>query len=151
MNLLINFCIISYLLVITIAIAMEKPSFENSKEYTAPLTKWKVTLTNQLSRGQTSLIHCKSKDDDLGDQMLQVGQSFSWKFKVNLLSTTLFWRNLRTSLKKHVSMEVFWPEKHDWLDYRCTYETCNWDARDNSIYLENRIKNVDVFVRTWEN
>ena len=149
MNLLINFCIISYFLVITTAI--EKPSFADSKVYTAPLTKWKVTITNQLSRGQTLLVHCKSKDNDLGDHTLQVGQNFSWKFKVNFFSTTLFWCNLRTSSNKHVSIEVFWPEKHDWLGYRCAYTTCNWDARDNGIYLENLIKNVDEFVRTWEN
>lgn len=129
---------------------MEKPSFVGSKISTQPLTKWKVTVANQLSSGHTLLVHCKSKDDDLGDHMLQVGQSFSWKFKVNFLANTLFWCNLRTSSNKHVSMEVFWPESHDWLGYRCNYETCNWDARDNGIYLENLPKNVDEFVRNWE-
>ena len=148
MNLLIKFCIISYLLVITAA--TEKLSSAGPNVYTTPLTKWTVTITNQLSPGQILFLRCKSRDDDLGAQTLHVDQSFSWKFKVNLLSTTLFWCNLRTSSNKHVSMEVFWPEKHEWLGYRCNYQYCYWDVRDDGIYLDNLPKNVDEFVRGWE-
>lgn len=149
MNLLINYCIISYLLVMMTM--MGKPSSASSKVYTAPLTRWKVTISNQLSPGQTLSLHCKSKDDDLGDHTLQVGQSYSWKFRVNFFSTTLFWCTLKTSSNKHVTMEVFWPEKHDWLGYRCAYESCYWIAQDDGIYLVNLPKDLNEFVRKWEN
>lgn len=148
MNLLINFCIISYLLVITAA--TEKPSFASSKGYAA-FSEWKVTVINQLSPGKTLFLRCKSKDDDLGDQILQVGQSFSWEFKVNFFATTLFWCKMRTSSNKHVAMEVFWPERQDWLGYRCDYGLCNWNAKDNGIYLENINEKSMEFVRNWEN
>ena len=148
MNLLTASFVLSCLLMIMAIMA--KPSFAISKGY-APFSEWKVTVINQLSPGQTLFLRCKSKDDDLGDHILQVGQSFSWEFRVNFFATTLFWCNMRTTSNKHVAMEVFWPESQDWLGYRCDYGLCNWSAKDNGIYLENIPKKSMEFVRSWEN
>ncbi|CAL5413684.1 unnamed protein product [Camellia sinensis] len=35
-------------------------------------------------------IHCKSRDNDLGEQLMNNGQDFHWSFKENLFGTTLF-------------------------------------------------------------
>nr|AFK40358.1 unknown [Lotus japonicus] len=55
-----------------------------------------VRITNDLKgSGFTQLlVHCGSKDDDLGIHYLQSGQSFQWSFKDNIWGTTLFWCHL---------------------------------------------------------
>ncbi|MDV3193891.1 MAG: self-incompatibility S1 family protein [Sweet potato little leaf phytoplasma] len=129
---------------------MGKPSSAGSK-IMKPLTSWKVVIYNELSPGFSLSVHCKSKNDDLGDHLLPVGQNFSWKFKEDLFSTTRFWCTLRTSSNKQVTMDVFWPEKHDWLSSRCGHGFCIWVAQDDGIYLLNIPKNSLEFVRKWEN
>lgn len=52
-------------------------SLARPKEYKSALTEWNVTMIKDLDPGHTMLLHCKSKDDDLGDHTLQVGLSFS--------------------------------------------------------------------------
>lgn len=139
------YCLISYIVVV-IAM-MGEPCWGGSKTM-APLSRWKVVIFSQLNPGENLLVHCKSKDNDLGEHSLQVSQNFSWKFKENLFSTTLFWCTLTTSSKKKVTMDVFWPERHNWLAIRCSYRTCIWVAQDDGIYLVN--KNAREFVRKWD-
>ncbi|KAF3456441.1 hypothetical protein FNV43_RR01091 [Rhamnella rubrinervis] len=51
-----------------------------------------VSITNALDPGVVLTIHCKSKDDDLGQHQLPYNSSFSWKFKSNaILRNTLFY------------------------------------------------------------
>ena len=153
MHFLSHCCIFSCLLVIIAMMATPSfatPAFTSPKQHTSALTEWNVTIMNDLGSSHTMLVHCKSKDDDLGDHKLNVGQSFSWKFRVNLLANTLFWCNLSTSSNKHVSMEVFWPEnKNDWLGAKCNYQLCVWVAQEDGIYLEDLPHKVNLFVRGW--
>lgn len=144
MNHLVNYHFILYLLIMVMWQAQKLWSHSVDG-------RWMVY--NVLSSRKTLLVHCKSKDDDLGDQLLREGGKFSCEFRENFFSTTLFWCNLRTSTNKHVTIEVFWLEKrHDWLAYRCGYEhTCIWMTQDDGIYLVNLLMNSKEFVRNWEN
>ena len=88
-------------------------SLEEGSKYEHPLSKWKVGISNEMvGPNQTLTIHCKSKDDDLGERNLNVGQSFEWEFKENLISTTLYWCTFNTHpLNYHAAFQVFWREK----------------------------------------
>ncbi|OVA13122.1 Plant self-incompatibility S1 [Macleaya cordata] len=37
------------------------------------------------------VIHCRSKDDDLGEHSIPYGQTYTWSFHPNFIRTTLFW------------------------------------------------------------
>ena len=50
-------------------------SLEEGSKYEHPLSKWKVGISNEMiGPNQTLKIHCKSKNDDLGEHNLNVGQ-----------------------------------------------------------------------------
>ncbi|KAL0542714.1 hypothetical protein IC582_017788 [Cucumis melo] len=141
-------CLVPYVVVV---IAMMGESCLGGSKTMPPFSSWKVVVFNQLSPGQSLTVHCKSKDNDLGEHSLRVSEKFSWKFKENLFSTTRFWCGLTSSSKKTVTMDVFWPERHDWLAYRCNYATCIWVAQDDGIYIVNVSTNLREFVRKWDN
>lgn len=42
--------------------------------------KWHVHVVNQLSSGRSLFVHCKSKDDDLGQRDLAIGSWYSWNW-----------------------------------------------------------------------
>ncbi|MBA0763987.1 hypothetical protein Gotri_013372, partial [Gossypium trilobum] len=52
---------------------------------------WHVHTINGLSNGKMLLVHCKSKDNDLGIHNLTAGAEFSWQFKLSVTGRTLFW------------------------------------------------------------
>ncbi|XP_022137291.1 S-protein homolog 1-like [Momordica charantia] len=100
-----------------------------------PGSHWQVTIRNYLKGSANLTVHCKSKDDDLGEHVIEFRGRYEWKFKENFWQTTLFWCNFK-SMYGHASGEVFWPEKSDWLAYRCDFSNCIWVARgDQGIYL----------------
>jgi len=49
-----------------------------------------VTITNKLERKEDLNVHCKSKDNDIGQHLLHINQSFNWVFENNFLGDTLF-------------------------------------------------------------
>ncbi|KAI3901774.1 hypothetical protein MKW98_013889 [Papaver atlanticum] len=53
-----------------------------------------VHLTNILPNNRDATVHCKSKENDLGEQTLRFGQDAQWDFHVNIMHTTLFWCNI---------------------------------------------------------
>lgn len=117
--------------------------------FAAPLERWTVQIFNDMQSHQTLILRCKSKDDDLGQQNLKFGEQFSWKFRVNLWQTTLYWCSLHNQ-HSHVSFEAFWPESDDWLSYRCDGQTCIWSVRDDGIYLKNVPQNKFELQTKWE-
>ncbi|CAI0394453.1 unnamed protein product [Linum tenue] len=62
------------------------------------MPKW-VYITNQLSE-KILIVHCQSKDDDLGGHAVAVGASFNWSFGPNLFGGTLFWCKLAVENKR---------------------------------------------------
>ena len=115
-----------------------------------PLSEWTVGIVNELGQNQVLFVHCKSKDDDLGDHNITSGQTYKWQFKENMTSTTLFWCTLRTPTNQHASFEVFWREKSEWLASHCNFQSCLWYARDNGIYLLNIPQSTFDLIHNWE-
>ncbi|KAG5531608.1 hypothetical protein RHGRI_026279 [Rhododendron griersonianum] len=55
--------------------------------------KTNVRILNEL--GTDLLIHCKSKDDDLGSHVIPFEGSYGWSFNPNFFLTTLFYCHMR--------------------------------------------------------
>lgn len=106
-----------------------------------------VHVVNGLSGHRMLFVHCKSKDDDIGEHNLAVGTEISWSFKINFFATTLFWCYTRTD-HQHATFNVFWA--HAWLEDRCDRKTCIWTAKDDGFYLKNIPLNRDELIHKWE-
>ncbi|KAL6971160.1 hypothetical protein U1Q18_030840 [Sarracenia purpurea var. burkii] len=51
--------------------------------------KYTVHILNRFPLGGLTF-HCKSGDDDLGEQAPEAGQEFNWTFRESIIGTTLF-------------------------------------------------------------
>lgn len=96
-----------------------------------PATKTHVIVTNYLEDSNFT-IHCKSGDDDLGTHVIASHDYYSWKFRVNVVKTTLFfcavsWRDGRM-------VNDFYKAFRD-LD-RCQ-EYCNWRVERDGVFGYN--------------
>ncbi|CAK7342113.1 unnamed protein product [Dovyalis caffra] len=111
--------------------------------------KYNVHIVNGLSQNKTLLVHCKSKDDDLGVHNLAVGLEFRWSFKVNAFSTTLFWCYLGPSNDSHAAFTAF-KDKEKITDSCDDDNNCFWIAKDDGVYLRNIPGKIDVKKFTWE-
>ncbi|KAK8614892.1 hypothetical protein V6N13_068681 [Hibiscus sabdariffa] len=113
------------------------------------LRTWYVHVVNGLSNNKILLVHCKSKDDDLGEHHLSVGSETQWHFKINLIRSTLFFCYMASeSDHVHVRLDVFWYDSK--LFYMCNWEHCIWIAKDDGIYLTNLRDKHDSFMHRWE-
>ncbi|KAI3847686.1 hypothetical protein MKX03_019496 [Papaver bracteatum] len=66
-----------------------------SNKHSNPIfEKVSVSVSNDIYDGISLNIHCKSKDDDLGEHELAHGENFQWKFRINILDSTLYWCNM---------------------------------------------------------
>lgn len=130
-------------LVLVLALTLAEPCFSFR------FSPWRVRVFNNMTNGQTVSIHCKSKDDDLGQHNLEVGKELTWGFRENILSSTLFWCYIRNQ-HDHVSLEVFNAKDYN-LYYRCKGLECIWSIRDDGIYQRNKSRDNKFYLRAkWE-
>ncbi|GAV70209.1 Self-incomp_S1 domain-containing protein, partial [Cephalotus follicularis] len=59
-----------------------------------PLSKAEVRVYSNVTSNVT--IHCKSKDDDLGEHVITRSNFYGWSFTVNLVETTLYFCGIST-------------------------------------------------------
>ncbi|CAI0471037.1 unnamed protein product [Linum tenue] len=81
-----------------------------------------VTVTNWLSKGQDLTMHCKSKEDDLGERVLHKLGTFSWHFIPNFFGRTLFFCSFSWDGSGGNRYFDIYVEKRD--KDRCT--DCKW-------------------------
>ncbi|KAK4756548.1 hypothetical protein SAY87_006675 [Trapa incisa] len=65
-----------------------------------------VEVVNMLLPGHSFGIHCKSKDDDLGNHIVGPNQRYGFEFRDNFLGTTLFFCGVKTEYGEGV-YEIF--------------------------------------------
>lgn len=115
------------------------------------MERWHIHVVNGLTNAQTLLVHCKSKDNDLGEHDLNGGTEYNWTFRVNFWDTTLFWCYLQKPDGKSSSFEAFWVEKSTiWLVYKCSGNNCIWIAKDDGIYLKDNEAQKDILLHEWK-
>ncbi|EEF45215.1 S-protein homolog 21 [Ricinus communis] len=112
--------------------------------------RYHVHIINDLTR-HTLNVHCKSKDDDLGPHLLQLGEEFHFTFRVNFWGTTLFWCNFKWGKNHGGDYHIFWYR--DDLLYDCGYEqkNCIWSARNSGMWLMNIPDGIQFYKRyDWQ-
>ncbi|KAF8118859.1 hypothetical protein N665_0002s0165 [Sinapis alba] len=92
----------------------------------------KLVLVNELRNNKVLAIRCKSKNDNLGDHDLRVGQSKDFSFNDNVWKTTLFWCNMwqAPSYRVHQRFDAYKSQWKRYLD-----PTYYWIAREDGIYF----------------
>ncbi|KAL8052037.1 hypothetical protein ABFS82_06G184000 [Erythranthe guttata] len=97
-------------------------------------SKRTVHIVNDLPRDTPQLeLHCYSKDDDLGNHTLSIGQEFQWSFCPNVLPTTLF------------ACHLWWFPKEKAFDafkeniFKLRTEALYWIAKSDGIYFADGI------------
>ncbi|KAF8393749.1 hypothetical protein HHK36_019947 [Tetracentron sinense] len=64
---------------------------DNSDLGSEESAKVHVRIMNRLGYGRNLNIHCRSRDDDFGFQILRDGYETEWRFSINIWGTTLFY------------------------------------------------------------
>ncbi|KAL7177393.1 hypothetical protein ACSBR2_030700 [Camellia fascicularis] len=78
------------------------------------------------------LVRCQSKDDDFGMHKLESGEEFCWRFKPNIIKTTLFFCHFYWDTKDAI-FNVYDRKLDD--DYCYKFNTCYWSVRDDGFYF----------------
>ncbi|OVA07074.1 Plant self-incompatibility S1 [Macleaya cordata] len=119
----------------------------NYYQHSQKITVW---VYNELDPNTTLTIHCKSKDDDLGEHTLSYNQEFHWKFRINFFWTTLFWCNMWW----HDSNGRLVQASHDAYFVRRDYEhycvaDCFWSIQKDGWYYGNHLT-LGKLMFTWD-
>ncbi|KAL5713081.1 hypothetical protein ACHQM5_015191 [Ranunculus cassubicifolius] len=93
--------------------------------------KVRTYISNSLGPNNTLTIHCKSKDDDLGEHNLAFNENFTWHFRWDVWERTLFWCNMWWYDHHNLvagSFEVYQARRDiDECSRRC-YRRAQWDG-----------------------
>ncbi|PIA39410.1 hypothetical protein AQUCO_02600099v1 [Aquilegia coerulea] len=103
----------------------------------ALLSKVHVQIHNSILPSMTMNIHCKSKDNDLGNHIILFNEDYEWHFHVNIWGTTLFWCSIgwinEVGHYVHGSFKVY-EYKRD--NSRCG-KRCTWMVQRDGLYFIN--------------
>lgn len=104
------------------------------QENNSILTKYHIHIINDLPpQNSTKLIvHCKSKDNDLGVKELGLHEEYGWTCRVNLFRTTLYFCLTKWGEKERYI--VGFKAKRDQI--RCK-KNCLWLGRENGFFFSN--------------
>ncbi|OVA18543.1 Plant self-incompatibility S1 [Macleaya cordata] len=109
-----------------------------------------VWVYNELDTNTPLTIHCKSKDDDLGEHTLSFDQNWNWDFSINIWKTTLFWCNMwwhdSNGQLIQASHDAY-SAKRDWRHY-CR-GNCIWSIRKDGWYYGDQYKQ-ETLMFTWD-
>ncbi|WVY96757.1 hypothetical protein V8G54_028908 [Vigna mungo] len=126
---------------LVLVLVLASASLSNASSVFPGFIKWHVYVMNELNN-ESLLVHCKSKDDDLGSHKLFEGGNFTWSFRTDFLHTTLFWCHVKkdnnnnnndNGCDRTASFDVFWYDER--LFQKCHWKNCLWRVRDDGIYL----------------
>ncbi|OMP09171.1 Plant self-incompatibility S1 [Corchorus olitorius] len=104
--------------------------------------KFKVHILNGFEdNAKPLLVHCRSKNDDLGNQILWKGKEFQFEFRIHWFKTTHFTCNFDWASKKLDDITVFKNDQHA-ESYACVATgNCFWKAAMDGLYFSNNDQN----------
>ncbi|CAH8303316.1 unnamed protein product [Eruca vesicaria subsp. sativa] len=95
--------------------------------------KRRVDITNKVGDGLTLTFHCKSKDDDLGVQILAPDQMWSFRFRPNFWGTTLFYCNFKWAGESHW-FNIYDDDRDGDVGHKpCLWYICGWDIKRSEV------------------
>lgn len=98
-----------------------------------PYGRVHARITNLLGPNSSLIVHCQSKDDDLGVHVIHFNEFFDWNFKPHVFITnTLFFCTLQWN-DKLLSFDAY-KEIRDL--YGCN-KHCFWDVTSVGACMEN--------------
>ncbi|KAK6265923.1 hypothetical protein QUC31_016760 [Theobroma cacao] len=102
--------------------------------------RYKVHILNGFAdNAKPLIIHCHSRDDDLGEHTLWKDQEFRFKFIVHFVKTTHFVCDFNWGSKSLDNISVF---KNDAETSSCRATgNCFWKAEEDGIYFSNNDQN----------
>jgi len=112
-------CILMALTLITIMLA----NVHESEAFSLFGKTVHVKITNRLSQKKRLLVHCKSKNDDLGEHWLRTGESYEFKFGESFMWTSLFFCGYTFDGQKHLE------DAYDATQNDCR-EHCWWEIKE---------------------
>ncbi|CAL1363752.1 unnamed protein product [Linum trigynum] len=91
-----------------------------------PTIQSAVSVKNEMS-DKKLIVHCQSKDDDIGSHVVDVGLDLHWDFLAEI--GTQFWCNLAVE-DKHLSFDAYQQSDRDLC---CGH--MYWKVRDDGVHL----------------
>ncbi|PON66082.1 Self-incompatibility protein [Trema orientale] len=99
-----------------------------------------VRITNELRPDLNLTAHCKSKDDDLGEQEIPYEEYFEFQFKPNFWGTTLFFCDMEWKYSAPHYINIY-KQKRD--KKRCSI--CLWKIKvDGACMFNYKTKAYDI-------
>ena len=83
--------------------------------------RYVVHIVNGLSSVTGLYLHCKSKEDDLGEHQLYSNAEFNLSFGFNFWCGTVFWCNLNWGVVHHGDYRLFWNQHS--FKWKCSSRT----------------------------
>lgn len=109
--------------------------------------KSSVDIINSLT--EPLWVHCKSRDDDLHWQLLQINQDYRFEFHENIIMNTVFWCRFvwGPNFKFWQSFTV-WDRLH-WWEMPLPCGNCVWDAQGGGMYIWDKEHQKYAFWKAW--
>ncbi|CAI0436802.1 unnamed protein product [Linum tenue] len=82
-------------------------------------------MFNQIEGGPKLMVHCKSRQDDLGVRWLEPGKSFEWSFHPHFFAKTLYFCAFRWEHGAHLVWFDIYKQQRD--EEVC--KQCQWAIR----------------------
>ncbi|GMH31484.1 hypothetical protein Nepgr_033327 [Nepenthes gracilis] len=117
----------------------------------AKFPTYNVTIINALPDEALLDLRCRSKDDDLGHHTPAFRQSYSWRFRVNFLGSTLYYCSFNW-IHGHLTFDAF-DNRNPKLRGACGYgdeRICLWTAAGDSVNLKDYSTGTIILKYNWE-
>ncbi|KAK8985869.1 hypothetical protein V6N11_037592 [Hibiscus sabdariffa] len=83
--------------------------------------KVQVLIYNDLAQGTDFIVHCKSKDDDLGVRHIAYGNYFQFNFRPNYFGGTLFFCSMQWNGTMHW-FDIYVQARDEVICDRCVWK-----------------------------
>ncbi|CAN0924578.1 S-protein homolog 5 [Linum grandiflorum] len=96
------------------------------------------------------MVHCKSKDDDLGPHFVPANNEYEFRFKPGVFKQTLFWCHVAAPNNRKATFDVF----NNKLIKNEIRNNLYWKLKDDGVYL-SAVDNFshshhDQLVKHWD-
>ncbi|CAN1306642.1 S-protein homolog 74 [Linum perenne] len=102
-----------------------------------------VHVKNKLSSGRVLYVHCHCTDHELGDQYINIGVEFTFRFRPHFFRKNLWQCYLAPDYNHHAYFHVF-----DDTTPRRVYDII-FEAREDGVYYINQESEEDEFFSKW--